>query len=762
MIFSRTIKSLSTLILLTLALNVFSATGWVNYVNTLQGTNSTFELSRGNTYPTLAMPWGMNFWTPQTGENRNGWIYQYSATSIRGFRQTHQCSPWTNDYAAFSLMPVSGKLEVNQHKRAQTFSHQNELAKPHYYKVQFDNKLTAEMSPTERGVFMRFTFPKNENSYVVLDANSGGSYVKIYPEERKIVGYCKNANNSVNKDFANYFVIVFDKPFVTKGTWKNNSGDISSDNLEDSGDYVGAYIGFDKGAVVNAKVISSFISIEQAETNFKHELANIKSLEVAKKKAEIAWNEQLGKVEVEGGTPEETATFYSCFFRSMLFPRQFFEYDAQNKPIYYSPYDYKVHEGYMYTDDGFWDTFRAQFPLNIILFPKMHGQYMQTLLDAYDQSGWLPSWSFPGHSGGMIGNHAFSLLADAWVKGIRTFDSKHALDAMRHDASFKGPRGPSIGRDAVKDYQTLGYVASPNSGEATAKTLEYAYDDFCAMQLAKQSNSPEDAAFFEKTIFNYKNVYDPSTGFMRGRQKDGSWLPDFEPDKWGGAFIEGSAWHYHWSVFHDIQGLINLMGGDKNFTSRLDSVFTVPNTFKVGTYGHVIHEMTEMAMIDMGQYAHGNQPVQHASYLFNYSGEPWKTQSKVREIMTKLYNSGPDGFCGDEDQGQTSAWYVISAMGLYSVCPGTDQYVIGSPVFQKMTLHLENGKKLIIQAENNSQKNPYIKSASLNGKPFTKNWLTYQELMNGGIIQYKMSDEPNFLRGIKPMDRPFSVSPIIK
>ena len=754
----RMFKTVATLFLLTLTLNVFSAQGLVEYVNTLQGTNSSRELSRGNTYPTLAMPWGMNFWTPQTGENRDGWIYKYKATTIRGFRQTHQCSPWTNDYAAFSLMPVSGSLEVNQNRRALSYNHQNEVARPHYYKVQFDNKLTAEMSPTERGVFMRFNFPKAAASYVVIDANSGGSMVKIIPSEHKIVGYCKNANHSVTKDFANYFVIVFDQPFETSGTWQNNSGDLSPGNKQETGDYVGAYIKFKKGAIVNAKVASSFISIEQAERNYEQELASAKSLEQIKAKAEQAWNKQLGKVEVEGGTAEEKATFYTCFFRSMLFPRQFFEYDANKKPIYYSPYDYKVHSGYMYTDDGFWDTFRSQFPLNIILHPKMHGQYMKTLLDAYDQSGWLPSWSFPGHSGGMIGNHAFSLIADAYVKGFRTFDAKRALEAMHHDAMNKGPRGPSIGRDGVKEYQELGYVPTQNYGEATAKTLEYCYDDFCAMQVAKLMGDKANEEFFKKTIFNYKNVYDASTRFMRGRLKDGSWMPGFDPESWGGAFIEGCAWHYHWSVFHDVQGLMNLMGGDKNFNAKLDSVFTVPNTFKVGTYGHEIHEMTEMAMINMGQYAHGNQPIQHMPFLYTYSGQPWKTQQWARTIMDKLYNSGPDGYCGDEDQGQMSSWYVISAMGLYSVCPGTDQYVIGSPVFPKMKIHLENGKTITITANNNSTKSPYIQSATLNGKAFTRNWISYSDLMKGAVIQYEMSDQPNTSRGIGREDRPFSVS----
>lgn len=741
----------------TIAIATSRAEDLTQYVNTLQGTNSHKDLTRGNTYPTTAMPWGMNFWTPQTGINRDGWIYQYFVDSIRGFRQTHQCSSWTSDYAAFSLMPVSDKLVVDQYERALKFDHKNEIAKPHYYKVTFENKLTAEMSPTERGAYMRFTFPKNKNSYLVVDANNGGSMVRIYPEERKIVGYCKNSRQGTLENFANYFVVYFNEPFLSYGTW-NGKGDIKNNSLQEEGDYSVAYVQFKKGAKVDAKVISSFISLEQAEQNFKHELAHIDKLEDVKNAAQNAWNKQLGKIEVEGGSEEDKATFYSCFFRSMLFPRQFFEYDANNNPIYYSPYDGKVHEGYMYTDNGFWDTFRAQFPLNIILHPTMHGKYLGTLIDAYDQSGWLPSWSFPGHTGGMIGNHAASLLADGYVKGFRTFDPDKALDAIYHEVTNIGPSGKSWGRDGWKEYFTLGYVPYPNYKEATARTLEYCYDDFCAFQLAKMSGNKLYENAFAKQIFNYKNVYDSVTRFMRGRQLNGEWVPNFDPTEWGGPFTEGSAWHYHWSVFHDIQGLINLMGGDANFTAKLDSVFSVGSDFKVGTYGFVIHEMTEMAMINMGQYAHGNQPIQHMIYLYNYAGQPWKTQKWVRTAMKDLYNSGPNGYPGDEDQGQTSSWFVISAMGLYSVCPGTDQYVIGSPMFPKMTVNLENGKKLVIEAENNSLENRYIQSAELNGVPFTRTWLTYDELMNGGVIKYKMGNTHDSGWGTKLSDRPYSVS----
>lgn len=412
----------------------------------------------------------------------------------------------------------------------------------------------------------------------------------------------------------------------------------------------------------------------------------------------------------------------------------------------------------MYTDNGFWDTFRAQFPLNAILHPEFHNNYITSLITAYDQSGWLPTWSFPGHSGGMIGNHALSLIADGWAKGFRSYDPKRAMEAMFHEATNKGSAGPSNGRDGWKDYFIYGYVSYPDYREATAKTLEYCYDDWCAMQFAKMTGQPFYEKLFAKQIFNYRNVYDPSVGFMRGRQKDGSWYPDFDPTEWGGPFTEGSAWHYLWSVFHDVQGLIDLTGGDRAFVAKLDSVFSVPNTFKVGTYNRVIHEMAEMEMINMGQYAHGNQPIQHMIYLYNYAGQPWKTQKWARKVMADLYSSTPDGYPGDEDQGQTSSWYVISAMGLYSVCPGTTEYVIGSPVFPKMTIQLENGKKLIIEAENNNAENVYIQSASFDGKPFTKNYLQYEDLMNGGTIRYQMGNTPALNRGVSKEDRPFSIT----
>ena len=729
----------------------------VKYVNTLQGTNSKFELTRGNTYPTTALPFGMNTWTPQTGRNGDGWKYQYEKKTIRGFQQAHQCSSWSNDYAVFSLMPVTGSLVVDEHKRASEFSHSNETGKPHYYQVKFNNGINTEISPTERGSHIRFTFPKNQKSYIVLDGYTKMSMVKIIPEERKIIGYVNNGHY-VPENFKNYFVIVFDKPFAAYGTWENKDNSIKESQLTREEKGAGAYIRFKDGEKVQAKIASSYISVEQAERTLKRELGKHKSLEDTKSAAEKIWNKHLNRILVEGGTEEEKATFYSCFFRASLFSRQFFEYDENGKPYYYSPYDGKIHAGYMYTDTGFWDTFRAQFPLTLILHPEMQGRYMTAMLEAQKQCGWLPSWSFPGEGGSMIGNHAISLFTDAWMKGVRTFDPEQALQAYYKEATNKGPWGPANGRHGWKEYYQLGYVPYPEYREATAKTLEYAYDDFCAYQLAKATNNTFYEKIFARQMYNYKNVYDPSTRFMRGRNSKGEWQPNFDSTEWGGPYTEGSAWHWQWSVFHDVKGLVDLMGGESNFTAKLDSVFSEPNTFKVGTYGHVIHEMTEMAMANMGQYAHGNQPIQHMVYLYNYAGQPWKAQYHARNVMTKLYNSTENGYPGDEDQGQTSSWYVLSALGFYSVCPGTDEYVFGSPVFRKITITLENGKKFIIDAENNSGENVYIQSATLNGKNHTKNYIRYSDIISGGSLRLTMGSKPNLKRGTEDEDKPFSLS----
>ncbi|MEO3251020.1 GH92 family glycosyl hydrolase [Parabacteroides distasonis] len=740
---------------LTLSFPVFAEKDLVQYVNTLQGTNSTYELSWGNTYPTTAVPYPMNSWSPQTGKNGDGWKYQYSATTIRGFQPTHQCSPWVGDYGVFSLMPVS-ELVVDESKRATPFSHDKEIAKPHYYKVTLENGITTEFSPTTRSAHFRFSFPAKGDAFLVLDGYTKTSQVQIDVANHRITGYVHNGAFSP-KTHKNYFIIQFDKPFVSYGTWENRKNTIQKNNLRREGEGIGAYVQFAKGSKVQAKVSTSYISPEQAEVTMTRELGKHSSVEVTKQAAADVWNQLLNRVLVEGGTEEDMKTFYSCMFRANLFSHKFYEEKEDGSPYYYSPYDEKIHDGYMFTDNGFWDTFRSQFPLTNILHPTMQGQYMQALLDAQEQCGWLPSWSFPSETGGMVGNHSISLLTDAWVKGIRTFDPEKALKAYAHEAMNKGPWGGANGRVRWKDYYQLGYIPYPESMGSTAQTLEYCYDDFCAYQLAKMTGNKFYEEVFARQIYNYKNVYDPSVGFMRGRKLDGSWA-DFDAFEWGGPYCEGNAWHYNWSVFHDVQGLIDLTGGDERFVAKIDSVFALPGIVKYGTYGTKIHEMLEMELAKMGQYAQGNQPIQHMIYLYSYAGQPWKTQYWIRQVMDRLYNSSENGYPGDEDQGGMSSWYVLSALGIYSVCPGTDEYVLGSPKFRKATITMEDGKKFVIEAKGNSKDNVYIQNATLNGKRHTRNYIHYSDIVNGGVLELQMGNQPEKTRGTAKEDRPFSLS----
>ena len=740
---------------LTLSFPVFAEKDLVQYVNTLQGTNSTYELSWGNTYPTTAVPYPMNSWSPQTGKNGDGWKYQYSATTIRGFQPTHQCSPWVGDYGVFSLMPVS-ELVVDESKRATPFSHDKEIAKPHYYKVTLENGITTEFSPTTRSAHFRFSFPAKGDAFLVLDGYTKTSQVQIDVANHRITGYVHNGAFSP-KTHKNYFIIQFDKPFVSYGTWENRKNTIQKNNLSREGEGIGAYVQFAKGSKVQAKVSTSYISPEQAEVTMTRELGKHSSVEVTKQAAADVWNQLLNRVLVDGGSEEDMKTFYSCMFRANLFSHKFYEEKEDGSPYYYSPYDEKIHDGYMFTDNGFWDTFRSQFPLTNILHPTMQGQYMQALLDAQEQCGWLPSWSFPSETGGMVGNHSISLLTDAWVKGIRTFDPEKALKAYAHEAMNKGPWGGANGRVRWKDYYQLGYIPYPESIGSTAQTLEYCYDDFCAYQLAKMTGNKFYEEVFARQIYNYKNVYDPSVGFMRGRKLDGSWA-DFDAFEWGGPYCEGNAWHYNWSVFHDVQGLIDLTGGDERFVAKIDSVFALPGIVKYGTYGTKIHEMLEMELAKMGQYAQGNQPIQHMIYLYSYAGQPWKTQYWIRQVMDRLYNSSENGYPGDEDQGGMSSWYVLSALGIYSVCPGTDEYVLGSPKFRKATITMEDGKKFVIEAKGNSKDNVYIQNATLNGKRHTRNYIHYSDIVNGGVLELQMGNQPEKTRGTAKEDRPFSLS----
>ena len=730
----------------------------VDYVSTVVGTLSKYELSTGNTYPAIALPWGMNFWVPQTGRMGDGWVYTYTADKIRGFKQTHQPSPWMNDYGQFSIMPITGKLTFDQDKRASWFSHKAEVAKPHYYKVHLaDHDVTTEITPTERAAMFRFTFPESDNSYIIVDAFDKGSYIKIIPEENKIIGYTTKNSGGVPGNFKNYFVVIFDKPFSYYATASDY--DIRKGETEIEENHAGGIVGFStrKGEIVHARIASSFISFDQAMINLK-ELGN-NDFNTIVSKGENRWNEVLGRIQIEDDNIDNIRTFYSCLYRSVLFPRNFTEIDASGRIMHYSPYNGQVLPGYMFTDTGFWDTFRCLFPLLNLLYPSENIKMQEGLVNAYKESGFLPEWASPGHRNIMVGNNSASVVSDAYIKGLRGYDIETLWEALKHGANNVHPQVGASGRTGYQLYNEYGYI--PNDAgisQNVARTLEYAYDDWTIYQLGKALNRPKDEIeIYAQRALNYRNLFNQANQLMSGRAKDGSFSKSFEPTDWGRDFTEGNSWHYSWSVFHDPQGLIDLMGSYKTFNQMLDSVFIIPGSKGMDSRS-MIHEMREMQVMNMGQYAHGNQPIQHMVYLYNYSGQPWKTQFWAREIMDKLYSATPDGYCGDEDNGQTSAWYVYTALGFYPVCPGSDEYVLGSPLFKSATIHLENGKKITIKANKNQQSNRYVSSMKLNGKNYSKNYLKHSELMKGANVIFEMSPTPNKERGIHRTDFPYSFS----
>lgn len=735
----------------------------VDYVNILVGTQSKHSLSTGNTYPAVALPWGMNFWTPQTGVMGDGWTYTYDADKIRGFKQTHQPSPWINDYGQFVVMPVTGKAVFNQDERASWFSHKAETATPYYYKVYLaDHDVTAELAPTERAAAFRFTFPETEDAYVVVDALDGGSYVKVLPEERKIVGYTTKNNGGVPDNFRNYFVLEFDKPFIY--TAAVSDGTINPQAAEADAGHAGAIVGFRtrRGEQVNVRVASSFISPGQAEVNLR-ELGG-RTLEQVAADGRAEWNRVLGRIEIADNDLDRLRTFYSCLYRSVLFPRSFYEIDEQGQVVHYSPYNGEVLPGYMFTDTGFWDTFRCLFPFLNLMYPSMNQKMQEGLVNAWKESGFLPEWASPGHRGCMVGNNSASVVADAYLKGLRGYDIEALWQAVKHGAEAVHPEVSSTGRLGHEYYNRLGYVPyNVGINESAARTLEYAYDDWCIYQLGLSLGKPKkELAPFAKRAMNYRHLFDTEHKLMRGRNEDGTFQSPFNPLKWGDAFTEGNSWHYTWSVFHDPQGLVDLMGGQETFNQMMDSVFILPPVFDESYYGSVIHEIREMQVMNMGNYAHGNQPIQHMLYLYNYSAQPWKAQYWVRQVMDRMYMATPDGYCGDEDNGQTSAWYVFSALGFYPVCPGTDQYVLGAPLFRNVRLHLENGKTVTISAPENSRTRPYVQQLTVDGLDYTHNYLTHGQLTGGATLEFRMSDVPDKQRGTGEDDAPYSFSKTLK
>ncbi len=711
----------------------------VDCVNPLSGANGDAQFSRGNTVVAIVAPFGMTTWAPQT-DGEAGPFYQMKYKQFEGIRATHQPSIWVRDYGDFLIMPVVGSWEGSRQDRASKFSHEKETARPYYYSVELERYSTRiELTPTERCSMMQFTFPDTDKASIVF--NSEGPVATTYDAaKRQIRGKATHVTFGAPGGFGMFFVVEFQQPF-------------ESVDLKPDGKMTTAAVHLTKvqaGKPVAMRIGTSFISYEQAALNLRNEIPSW-DFEATKQKAKAVWAKELARVDIRGTSPEQKSTFYTALYRSMQFPRLFHEPDETGKLRHYSPFaNGKICNGPLYTDNGLWDTFRAAFPFFVLYAPDWSADILEGWLNAYREGGRLPAWPSPGNRPCMIGSHADSIYADALVKGLRTFNIQDA-----HAATLKNAMesNPWAGRDHVAEYIELGYVpVDKRKDAATSCTLEYAFGDFCVGVVAQAAGQKDIAKEMFKRAKNYENVWDPKTGFMRGRLSDGGWQEPFDPLAWGGAYVEGNAWQWLWSVQQDPYGLIKLLGGREGMAAKLDALLTMPGTTVVGTYGHVIHEMREVEYARMGQYAHINEPDHHVLFFYNYVRQPWKTQHAVRRVMDELYNQ--DGMIGDEDTGQMSAWYVFNAAGFYPFCPGTPCYLIGSPLFEETVIHLGTGKTFTVRAPNNSPANRYIQSARLNGKPFTKTWLTHDTITAGGLIEFQMGPKPNEKWGSEEGDAP--------
>lgn len=727
----------------------------VDLANPLIGTHSEFAFSHGNVYPAIAAPMGMTAWTPIT-TSPSGWIYQYQAETVSAMKATHQPCPWLGDYGDFGFFLTTGPVEADPQKRAAKLDHTKESAHPYRYDLALDRYgIDFSLAPTSRSCIVNASYPTTEEANLLFEIYGPGE-LHFDPATSSAWGVARRNHGGVAGDFGCYFIVEFNRQPSRFGSMQNSAVKVGTTDLADPNATL--YFQFDTSTdqQLSFKIGTSFISLEQARYNLSREIGDAPLDEIATRTRK-AWNDLLKRIRITSETPEQAITFYTMLYRSLLFPRTLHEPTSKGGLHHYSPYDGRVHPGEMFADNGFWDTFRAVYPLLNLVYPEIGAATIRGWINAYREGGWFPKWASPGYRDCMIGTHVDALIADAVAKDIREFDLETAYLACRKDATDPSAGG-AFGRAGLQHYLDHGYVATDQVREASARTLEFAYDDWCVAQVANALGKEADAKRFYQQSLHYRNVFDPEVGFMRGRLANGDWRPDFDPTEWGGPFTEGSSWHYSWSVLHDVQGLINLIGGDAAFVAKLDQLLATPPEFKVGTYGTVIHEMQEMVACNMGQYAHGNEPVHHVLYLYAFAGAPWKAAPHIRKVVDTLYNPSPKGYCGDEDNGQMSAWYIFSTLGFYPVTPGTPQYIVGTPRFPRVEIDLANGSTLVINAPNNNSSTPFVRRISLNQTQLDRAWLNHAELMQGGELTFDMGATPNTNWATAPASRPYSLS----
>lgn len=723
----------------------------VDYVNPLIGTAfAGFHdgLEGGGTMPCVGTPFAMTNFVAQTCENKIGrMMYVYEDTTLIGFMASHQPTVWMGDYGYVSVMPQVGRLSVLPEERAAVFSHASEVSTPYYYSVVLnagEQQLKGEIAAASRCGMFRFTFPESQDSHIIIQGininaervtNSNRlstatkkGYVKIDKQRGMITGYNPDYMSATIgpelAGFKGYFAIVTDKPFDDFGTWDH--AELNPLMTEQYGTRMGAYITFktNKNEEVKVKVATSFISVEQAIENLSIEIPDWDFGKLAQNTRNV-WQENLSRIQVSGCTEEQKSIFYTAMFHTLLFPREFSEYGR-----YYSAFDDKVHRGISYNDYSLWDTFRALHPLLQITQPERVSPMVQSLVQMYKEGGWLPKWPNPTYTNIMIGTHADAVIADAYINGFREYDVNLAYEAIRKDAAVP-PTGDTIktwydrepwtayeARAGSTYYQSIGYVPADKTAESVSRTIEFGIDDYCVAQLAKGIGRNDDYALFIKNSQNYSNLYNRATGFFAPRKYNGNW---YEDDSAG--FTEGTKWTYLFGAMHDPKGMIDIMGGKTKFSSKLTENFA-------GNH-----------------YRHDNEPGHHYIYLFNYCGEPWKTQALVRKhTSVENYKNQAVGINGNDDCGQMSAWYIFGVMGFYPVVPASGIYCIGAPQFPKITITLNRGgqaHRLEIIANNISENNNYVQRVTLDGKAVKTPFISYNELMNGNKLIFEMGSRPN-------------------
>jgi len=708
-----------------------SGGGLVGLVNILQGTDSDYYFSRGNALPIAAMPFGMAHWTLQSRSN-TPWMFQPGDRRVQGFRCTHQLSPWLSDYGHAVFMPFRGDAGPEAEKRSSSYRPEEAKLAPHSLRVKLMRyEANVELVPTQRCCVLTASFAGAGECGMFIEIpgkNGAGEAGAIEPDtSRQVLRFQSKANaGGVPQNFAAYYVVRFAQPWDSLDVRELHDGRV-------------AEIRFRSGGPVEARIATSFISFEQAERNLNREIGT-RTMEDLRAQAGDAWNAHLGRIDIGGATDEQRRTFYSCMYRALLFPRTFHEPDEQGKPHHFSAWNGKIEPGVMYADHGYWDVYRAWYPFMSLVFPERLGEILEGWVNAYREGGWMPQFPAPGYRACMSGSLIDAVFADAVMKDIAGFDREAAYEGLRKHATQKGDPDKGYGRQGIEYYLKMNYLPADRVDQSVAETADAAYGDFCIAQIAAKLGKQADAEMFRKRSENWRNIFDPKTRFFRGKKEDGSWLEPFDPFTWGSPYEEGAAWQHRWNVPHDVPGLIAAMGGERAFVAELDKMLALPPTFHVGVYGQEIHEMSEMAALPFGQYMHNNQPVHHVLYLFTAAGRPDRTQYWVRRVLNEAYS--PANFSGDEDTGSMAAWYILSALGFYPLCPGKPEYTLGSPLFAQATVHLSNGKALTVDAPGAGPGAPYVQRLAVNGVEHRSTAIDHASLVQGARLEFRMSGEP--------------------